>query len=866
MTLFLCLLTTMPSYGLELKNSELKTVKYTDLLSADEGYFSVSTLGTTAFCRPLYRITKSGSGELTIESPQKQELEADVHTEAALAFLAHSVDKGIAEGPLESFIENSISGGDFQSSRIGYVQRIGDAYYALYSKEVRAGSPQILLVKFSLLSDNADSDEEKGALIELLDGTKVLVEVSDTDAAPKGFSIRDMEGFKMTHEIVRLVTGGNADKALEVLFTSAGFQDQNLGPLADVCNGLLDSYEKEDTDKNAVKTFLRKVIAYEVEFSDDVETAQNVQLIAGQALTIISWMERDTLVHLRSARVTADNNDMISNDERGKSFISRKSLLPEVEETAGEGTIGFYWRGIETILSKLHEKKNVSKAINVVKRAIFGEAGFDRAKDKVVMYLMDHGFINPNMGLKKVTRLKRISTIHETFFLSDHLPHSNQTTSTGSGHFQGTSLDVKHSTGGRGIQLSVRYNADAEIEDIIAQEWDGTEEGRKEGKDWTLALPGYVDYFINIEESRFNDFSINLSESEAALFNHGFDFSRENLIKVSEAVSDRSRKAPFTAVKVGDKIVLVGEAPVPIRWMRLGKLAEERDLVSLYEGLTGQKFDEFISSLAVGYKDSDFSDESPFELAGEDKVPQAVRQNVPSFGRSKAVFQYVGENSDFIKKALVAQAQSDKLIRIPVEIINDENKGFIEALQAEGTHGYVELFFTDSPLMVDPSDYDLNLRPIPEHLKEANRNRTNTITVFPVTKGEELPDSKANQRWTSLGGASVEDTIISPVGRSFDRSGIVRGVLFGLLLSEIAKDPSNREFTLETFEGYRSFCESQGIESPELSMEDFLDLATGSFSRIVKALNRVIGSLPNMPLNTTEAAEVYKFAEALIRA
>jgi len=62
------------------------------------------------------------------------------------------------------------------------------------------------------------------------------------------------------------------------------------------------------------------------------------------------------------------------------------------------------------------------------------------------------------------------------------------------------------------------YGADGKtIKQIIAKEL-------KAG-DWTLALPGYVDYMVNLGGLRFNDISVKLSPETASGFNPYVNFA-----------------------------------------------------------------------------------------------------------------------------------------------------------------------------------------------------------------------------------------------------------------------------------------------------------------------------------------------------
>jgi len=284
-----------------------------------------------------------------------------------------------------------------------------------------------------------------------------------------------------------------------------------------------------------------------------------VQLMAGQALTFISWMERG-VPGVDRMRITANKNEMVTSD-KGESYILNKAenLPPGVVVVEEEGKKGLYWRGAEGIF-KLGYKGILDHENVVYDKKKLEDA---KAADNLLMYLMDHGVLKVPAGLEDLTDAEVVSTFHETSFLYDFLPGSFQVTSTGAGHDQKSKLDIKYVTEGRGIQVNVRYGADGKIKEVILQK---VEEGQ-----WAFALPGYVDYMIDLGGLRFNDTSVDLDlkskdkkelaekypELAEALpgiieaFNS--HYGEEDPEKVSEAVEklkkDGKLSAPFLGVR-----------------------------------------------------------------------------------------------------------------------------------------------------------------------------------------------------------------------------------------------------------------------------------------------------------------------------
>jgi mannose-6-phosphate isomerase len=227
--------------------------------------------------------------------------------------------------------------------------------------------------------------------------------------------------------------------------------------------------------------------------TDEAEAARQIQLVAGQAVTIMSWIDRK-VPGARGLRLTADDDDMLLSG-KGKSFIDRNTIPSGTGHTEKENEPGMFWRGMECtdklgkgLAACLEKEEGLTEDIN----------------GALVMYLMDHGFAAVPEGIRHLTGAEGgiVSTLHETAFLADNLVGSSQTTSTGPGHFQGRKLDIKHVVSGRGIQFNVRYGGDGKIEEILAQV--------VETGDACLALPGHVDYMVNLGGLRFNDMAVTL--------------------------------------------------------------------------------------------------------------------------------------------------------------------------------------------------------------------------------------------------------------------------------------------------------------------------------------------------------------------
>ncbi|MFH1552520.1 MAG: hypothetical protein ABID83_02625, partial [Candidatus Omnitrophota bacterium] len=675
------------------------------------------------------------------------------------------------------------------------------------------------------------------------------------------------------YEVSRLALKGKTDKAIELFFTSEAFQGEkeNLDVPAKILNVLLDAYGKDKTKararaiRNFAGTLKNNIVEQAGSDREFGEVARAVQLMAGQALTVIFWM-KEGVKGSEKIRLTADEGKMIAS-KKGNSFIDKNTLPEGIGEVKEEGARGFFWRGTEMI-KKLGE--------NILKALKFDGERFDGAEDKLVLYLMDHGFIEVPEGLKEATGKGQISTIHETFFINDMLPGSFQTTSTGAGHFQGDKLDVKQVTEGRGIQVNVKYDTEGNIVSIECQ-------AVKAGE-FCRALPGYVDYMINLGGLRFNDFSVSLSPEQARQFDS--EYNENELEKLAEVVKGHAKHAPYIGVKFkdGPEVVKAVEDVTDAVWVASPfYFAEGSSLLDIYSDASsmGDVYG-MVEQLAAACKAPsappvDVMTNREAELKAQAEAKTA--EKAPSLGKAEGIQTFIDDNAEFLAEVLGPETGADKLIRIPIEAIEairvDNIKDFLATFQAT-SHGYIELFSTEN--LIDISEiqykkYGITKKDLPEGLNKDSRNRTNTITVFPVIKGEVLTTGgKKEPRGWGLGDIDQDKSIISPVGLTYDKSGIIRSIFLGLRLSEIAKNEGYTEdsnFVAYTLGLYMDLCFSQG-EKPQnfnLTGQDLVNIARGDTRVMVQALNKLIKLLPIMPINTEELRLIYERAkEVLIRA
>ncbi|MFH1305926.1 MAG: hypothetical protein ABIH74_05965, partial [Candidatus Omnitrophota bacterium] len=503
------------------------------------------------------------------------------------------------------------------------------------------------------------------------------------------------------YEVIDHVLKGMPREAVEIFLISAAFQhlEENLDVPAKIFNRLIDAYEIAPEKGKSIRDFAAGLVEKVLIVSESGEgrdaAARAVQLMAAQTLTILSWIDRH-VPGARSMRLTADESKMVKNEKRGKSYIDIRTLLAGIEEVKEEGAPGFYWRGIEG-MEKLGS--------NILEGAIDDRALFDAAKERLVMYAMNHGFIAVPEQLKESTKNGRISTMHETFLVNDSLPGSRQTTSTGSGHFQAYKLDIKHVTEGWGIQLNVRYNEKGEIVEIIAKE--------VKAGNWCLALPGYVDYMVDLGGLRFNDISVKLDPEEAFGFNPHLDFSdAEKISALEEVIKKHATDAPYLGVMLAGQPAIVktdADAPDAV-WVTgsdiEGYIEEMKDfavfggglsLVNLYTCLTSERnlfpkteepgsdgsrpfrieisrvtdlIRDFIGSWV--YDSGSSVPSIPVLTASglKDKLEstdQEARRETTSLGKTDGILAFIDDNEQLLTEILGPGAKEDKLIRLSVE-------------------------------------------------------------------------------------------------------------------------------------------------------------------------------------------------------
>lgn len=838
----------------------LKSVKIVKYFTSGTAASS-DTLAPTLFLGPLYTLQRQPDGKLSV-LPPSSEYEDALYTEVVLAVLACSVDNDRAEEPISGFISEDLGGNDFEKSRVCNVRKVKGGFGAMFYLEKAPLGPIVVYLGFSDLPKDVKTLEKgKGAVIRLPDGTDILVEVKPLGSAPDDYNVPEKERIAKVQEVIGLVVSGKVQEAVERVLTSFVTSDRSAEAFAAICNKLIGAVRAGRCEPDKARAFFRTVMSSGIELINDKDFSSAVQLMAGQSLTLLSWNERKVEIPQTDVmRLTADKAKMASNDKHGKSFIDKTALPEGISETQKEGAAGFFWRGVEKI-AKLGG--------NVMDRLIHDRNRFNANRDRVVMYLMDHGFFKVPDDLRSATDGGIVSTMHETFFMTDVLPGSFQTTSTGAGHYQENKVDLKRVTEGRGIQFNVKYDESGAIVEVIGQEL-------KPG-DWALALPGYVDYVVNLGGLRFNDISIALNDDIAARFCPGF--SKEGIAKMKEVIAQKGKIAPYAGARIGGKSYLVkavDDAP-QVRWLpRLKNYPESTLFSDMYTALTSNQVSGFAVTVAQDYAGTlaATAPNAPVETLPAEMPADITPMPAATLGKAGGISEYIREESGALA-ALASSGNRDMLIRVPVEAIEAAGKQnvtpFLAALQA-APRVYVELFSSVSDQVFQDAkyvEYGVVKKGLPAGF---TANKANTVTLMPIAKSDEITARKKEEEGWGIGGMRPTETILSPVGITNDTSGLARGVVLGLRLAEIARQlnstgQADGGFVRETLERYRAFCVSQGVKEFNVSADDLVNLAANNINRVVEALNRLIKSMPIMPLNAEEIRIIYEHAkEALIRA
>ncbi|MFH1846780.1 MAG: hypothetical protein ABH869_04410 [Candidatus Omnitrophota bacterium] len=715
-------------------------------------------------------------------------------------------------------------------------------------------------------------EQKKREIKEMQEKKRSLYEqvfLPDEQKEPKNYAV---------NRIIEYVLDGKQKQAIKYLFTTDVFQarDENLDVVCSLLNNL-SHISKDEKNRENTKDFIMLLIKSIVELTgndeESIKVAKAVQIMSAQSLNIMSWID-NKFKGADQIRLTINERLMVSSerDEKGKSFIYSTSLPDYIKEGNTEGKAGFFWRGVEDV-AKLEG--------NIPEELMYDKETFLANSKKLLMYIMTHGFIKVPDKLKEATEKGEISTIHDTSFLHDFLPGSYQAVSTGDGHFQGDKLDIKYVTEGRGIQFNVLCDEKGNITEVLAQ--------RIKAGDWFVALPCYKEYIINLGGLRFNDISVKCTDEQIGDFMkcqkgdwRNADYRRQ-IAKASEKI-----KAPYIGIKhaKGEELVRTLN-DIRLKWFEndfsagMGRLWTLADCYKA--GFNGRSISDIVDIFKEEFLKAKtqlqgYMIQNPEQMLTSLKQikENMIAAELITLNKTAGIKEYIDNNMVFFSECLKDPATT-KLIRIPIELIKSTGPENVKILgDIFKKHDiYLELFSADDKYLSIPEstydEYGLEYGRLARISKD-RRHKGNTITLMPVYKGDEFGTGghKEKHEWL-VGDMEPEHTIIVPVANNFDRTGIVRSIILGLRLSEIA-DGNYKEdgtFVAYTLGMYLRLCLALGQDMKDIDFttNDIWNMARGNLSQMVQALNKYIRTIPIVPFNTEEVREVYEYArEALIRA
>lgn len=779
--------------------------------------------------------------------------------------------KNLPQKLLDKNVTN-ISGRNSENGEIGIV----------FCKDMNLQRIRIRRFKKDRIEPGWQSVEKYEFLIEKVgDKTMGNKKNSENGSVQKFVKALDPNAYAV-HTISELVLEEKVPEAIRHFFTTEAFQGkkENLDVPAGVLNKLLDALEKDEQKKGVVQDFTRGLIKGIVEFSgdsdDDIEVAKAVQKMAG-----LLW------IIPKGVRFTTDIKNMVQS-KKGESFIDVRTLPAGIKEVREETDPGLYWRGTEDV-SKIRPE-------NIMEFAIYNLRRFAKLQKKLVQYVMLHGGRKVSDTARKHILKDGLSNPHETLFVNALLPSSFQPTSTGPGHLQIKKmngkrvglLDVKQEYG-EYIQVNVKYNTKGEIIKGICQMV-------KKGE-ICFAVPGWRDYKIYIGGSgleSFDDFSRPVTETQAKLFDPSF--KEDELKDIEKALGNKKDKdpAPYGALMLNGTPVLVkmSEEIPNAHWVSIPEnYFSDVPFAERYENIfCSEKGAKFISKLGTLCREAKKNPAMEIISLEEAKTRVAkeidtAEENAASLGMTEGIHSFI-DSSAACLGGINKKKKTNKLIRIPLEIIESigekDAEVLLKALQNENSSKkkiYVELFSTESHQEPNAGEYEkfgIKKESLPEDFV---MSRANTITLFPVDKGEEFPVSEDNRKWERLTYLSDDgfknpllETILSPIGYNYDQAGLARSIFFGIILTEIAANKQytrNSQFVSDLLAEFKKMYLSSGNDPQDfdLTEKDIINMTRGGIELLVKSLNKLIKLLPIMPVNVNEQSEIYEHArEAWIRA
>jgi len=242
--------------------------------------------------------------------------------------------------------------------------------------------------------------------------------------------------------------------------------------------------------------------------------------------------------------------------------------------------------------------------------------------------------------------------------------------------------------------------------------------------------------------------------------------------------------------------------------------------------------------------------------------------------------EFTQANGDLISLPLT-DPRKPVLLRYSVEELElagmDNSKKLLQSLQ--GANSYIELYYsTGKSEEVSQEVYrafDLDKSRIKEFNERVGGNRTkeNTITLFPVLKGEIKTNTDIQRILKDrLGCLSHTETQVIPIGLQNDQGGLIRGTVLGLIAVDIARNKTGnggkvdpvfmKDYIEPAIKRYNTLCKSLGGADINLTANDITLLATvqeRGFNGLLEVLHKLINLLPIIPIDPDELRQIYEY-------
>jgi len=230
----------------------------------------------------------------------------------------------------------------------------------------------------------------------------------------------------------------------------------------------------------------------------------------------------------------------------------------------------------------------------------------------------------------------------------------------------------------------------------------------------------------------------------------------------------------------------------------------------------------------------------------------------------------MANNAEFLRR--IAKEANPVLLRVAVEQLAQLDKDHVSTWLGNMNNisdVYIEIYSIKKPdAVINEEAYsqygltDIYNKRFP---KDIARTKENTITLYSVSPDISPDIMKRDLQLALQTNVSLKNSIIVPVGMKGDSACLVRGTLFGLRLLYILHHKEDVDFIKVTISDYRSLISSYGVTSPDLTVDDILNLFGSNVTKIVAVLMTIIKSLPIKPIPPEQLREINEKARLILK-